>query len=188
MKSARDLGGQLVCSRHGLDDGMTNWMAKSPGLPRRRSPRPREFDYSASHAYSITICTRERIAYFKDEAAGREVAKCLEEQAEQSGFRLVAYCVMPDHLHILTGPSAHQAALSLPQFVQRFKSASTRRLWKVGISGVVWQRSFHDRVLRNDEGLRGVAEYILGNPMRKGLVQAPETYPLSRSFLGAWPV
>ena len=89
---------------------------------------------------------------------------------------------MPHHIHILTAPSEEDRAISLPRFIQRFKSTSTRRLWKVGISGSVWQRSFYDHILRQDEDLEPAAKYILANPVRKGLVQTAEAYPLSQYF------
>jgi REP element-mobilizing transposase RayT len=161
---------------------MTDSAEKSPRLPQRKSLRLREFDYPATFAYSVTICTRNRAAHFRDERAGREVAHCLEEQAQHTGYRLVAYCIMPDHIHILTGPSHREGSQPLPRFIQRFKSAATHRLWKLGINGVVWQASFYDHVLRKGEDLARVAEYILGNPVRKGLVSAVEAYPLSRYF------
>ncbi len=166
---------------------MTDPSAKPPALPRRKSPRLRDFDYPATFAYSVTICTRDRAAHFRDVKAGCQVAQCLEEQAQQSGHRLVAYCIMPDHIHILTGPSDREDAEPLPRFIQRFKSAATHRLWKLGIAGVVWQSSYYDHVLRKDENLEQVARYILGNPVRKGLVSAVEAYPLSRYFPGNWP-
>lgn len=167
---------------------MTDSTARPRRLPRRKSPRLRDFDYPASSGYSVTICTRNRAAHFRDERAGREVAQCLEEQARETGYRLVAYCIMPDHIHILTGPGDRETAPPLPRFIQRFKSAATHRLWKLGITGVVWQSSYYGHVLRRDEDLGRVAEYILGNPVRKGLVAVAKAYPLSRHFPGNWPV
>jgi REP element-mobilizing transposase RayT len=166
------------------DCRVTHTSAKTKPLPQRKSPRLRGFDYPACYAYSITICTRDRVPHFLDKEAGREVACSLEDEARRSGYSLIAYCVMPDHIHILTGPNDRAHALTLPQFMQRFKSSSTRRLWKLGIRGVVWQTSYFDHVLRRDEDLEQVARYILGNPVRKGLVRDPEAYPLSRSFSG----
>ncbi len=148
----------------------------------RRSPRLGGFDYPPDHAYSVTICTKDRTPHFASHAAGREVAQCLEDQAQQCGYRLVAYCVMPDHIHILTAPSQARGGMPLPRFIRQFKAAVTHRLGSCGIAESVWQRSFYDHVLRKDEDLEPVARYILGNPVRKGLVQNAEDYPLSRLF------
>ncbi len=166
---------------------MTNLSSRTSPLPRRKSPRLRGFDYPPTSAYSITICTRNRVGHFCDQRAGREVARCLEEEAQQTGYRLVAFCIVPDHVHILTVPSRCAGSPPLPRFIQQFKSRATHRLWKLGITGVVWQASFYDHVLRKDEDLQQVAEYILGNPVRKGLALNAEAYPLSRYFPGNWP-
>ena len=71
---------------------------------------------------------------------------------------------------------------SLPRFVRLFKQKSGfafRR--KCGL--LLWQRSYYDHVLRKEELLRDVALYILGNPVRKGLVEEYAMYPFSGSLL-----
>ncbi|UZE26759.1 transposase [Pseudomonas asplenii] len=47
-----------------------------------------------------------------------------------------------------------------------------------GQSGQVWQRGFHDRLIRRDEDLPGVARYVIANPVRAGLVKRVHDYPL----------
>ncbi len=120
-------------------------MARPPkpgDQPKRKSPRLRAFDYSARFAYSVTVCTRDRAPLFADEAVGRDVAECLEDHARQCAYPLVAYCIMPDHVHILTAPSGTRGGMALPRFIRQFKAAVTHRLRNCGIGGSVWQRSF----------------------------------------------
>ncbi len=159
-------------------------MTRSQDLPCRKWPRLRGFGYPASYAYSVTICTRDREGFFAHARTAAEVARCLEEQAEACGYRIVAYCVMPDHVHILTGPNPKDGSPPLPTFIQRFKSVSTRSLWALGVIGKVWQASYYDHVIREEEDIAEVARYILGNPVRRGLVDSPEKYPFARLFLG----
>jgi REP element-mobilizing transposase RayT len=52
-------------------------------------------------------------------------------------------------------------------------------IWNEGFTGMVWQRSFYDHPLRKDEDLLKVAEYIIYNPVRKGLVEDWRDYPFS---------
>ena len=57
------------------------------------------------------------------------------------------------------------------------------RDWRLcAFEGSPWQRSFHDRALRSEEDVRQVANYILMNPVRAGLVDEPSEYLLSGSL------
>jgi putative transposase len=68
------------------------------------------------------------------------------------------------------------------QFVKSFKSRSTRLAWTFGHPGQLWQRSFHDRVLREMDDEQECLRYILANPVRAGLSEAWTDYPYSGSF------
>jgi len=94
-------------------------------------------------------------------------------------FRLVveetttlAACLMPDHLHWLLSDASHAL-----ETIRRFKSLSTHVGWRENRQGKLWQRSFWDHVIRRDENLRAVAEYIVQNPVRAGLVAEADQYP-----------
>ncbi len=87
---------------------------------------------------------------------------------------------MPDHVHLLVTPSETCDAIA---FVGRFKSLTLRVAWTRGIKGTFWQRSFWDRVLRKDEDLRAVVEYVLGNPVRAGLVENWRDYAYCGSLV-----
>ncbi len=102
------------------------------------------------------------------------------EQARSSGVSLYAYCLMPDHLHLLASPSG---GTSLVSFVQAIKSKSTRLAWQHGYSGVIWQQRFYDHFLRQDEDIRQAATYILNNPVRKGIVGDRRDYPYCGSLV-----
>jgi putative transposase len=74
---------------------------------------------------------------------------------------------MPDHVHLLLGVPFR---LSLSHLVGAWKSRCYR-LWRArGNEHSFWQRSYYDHALRKEEDLRRVAEYILNNPVRAGLV------------------
>jgi REP element-mobilizing transposase RayT len=85
-----------------------------------------------------------------------------------------AYCLVPDQIHILL--SLPVAGSPLGTIVGAFKRYTTKLSWGFGLSGALWQHRFHDRVLRGNEDARTVAEYILANPVRKGLIGSPEEY------------
>ncbi len=83
---------------------------------------------------------------------------------------------MPDHLHILT---SGDEKTNLIKFIKTFKQKTGYNFRKTAGRNL-WQKSFHDHVVRKEENLSSIAEYIFNNPVRKGLVQNYEEYP----FLG----
>jgi putative transposase len=96
-------------------------------------------------------------------------------------FQVLAYCFMPDHLHLVVEGTSDQA--DLQRFVRHAKQRSgyhARRL----LLRELWQSSFYDRVLRDAESSMEVIRYVLGNPIRAGLVRCIEDYPFVGS--GIW--
>lgn len=79
-----------------------------------------------------------------------------------------AYCLMPDHLHYLLSPQ--RDGCSVLAFTQQFKGKTTNQSWSLGWQGRLWQPRSYDHILRSDEDWKHVAEYIVMNPVRKGLV------------------
>ena len=94
-----------------------------------------------------------------------DIARTLDDRAEALDIKLVAYCVMPDQVHILAIP---HGTVSLIEYVQQ--SLTTRTYWECGGRGKLWQRGFYDHILRRDEAMQDVARYIIGNPIRAGRV------------------
>ena len=91
---------------------------------------------------------------------------------------VIAYCFMPDHLHLLV--EGTDPASQLTEFVRIFKQRSSFH-WKKAFGSELWQRSYFERVLRGDESSIDIARYILANPLRAGIVESVENYP----FLGS---
>jgi REP element-mobilizing transposase RayT len=82
---------------------------------------------------------------------------------------------MADHLHLLIGPREG----NLLDILSRWKSYTGHILRKNGLKEACWQRGFYDHALRNEEDIQKVAEYIVNNPVRKGLVGNWREYPYS---------
>ncbi len=144
---------------------------------KRRSLRMSGYDYRESRAYHITWGTFERRTLLTDKDLAFEVVRILEQEAVRTLTDLYAYCVMPDHVHVLLQPNG----VDLIQFVQAVKGKTTRIYWKLGGAGKLWQRGFHDHILRGEESLHGIAQYILANPVRAGLTDDIVAYPFSGS-------
>ena len=130
----------------------------------------------ACRVYHVTTVTRNRTLTFVDLDRGRHVVRSLRASDEAGATRTLAYVVMPDHLHWLLQLEERR---NLSAVVGRVKASSARMInGSRATGGPVWQRGFHDHAVRQQEDLRGLARYIVYNPVRSGLVDHPRSYPL----------
>jgi len=153
-------------------------------LHQRINPRLKDFDYSQPFAYFITICTKEKQEIFCNDAFNSEILNCLRREKERTGVKVFAYCLMPNHLHMLISPA--DSGVNISRFIGSFKSKATRIGWKYGVGEKMWQGRFHDHVLRPNEPVKDICEYILNNPVRKNLVKSWEDYKFC-GFLDSVP-
>ena len=129
--------------------------------------------------FSITIGTMPRAPVFADVAFGRACIALLRDVHDNRGLLVYAYCLMPDHVHLLV---ATVTCKSIVTAIRAWKSMCYAERRKRGMDAKFWQRSFYDRVIRENEEIFGVATYILMNPVRAGLVRDYHDYPLCGSF------
>lgn len=89
---------------------------------------------------------------------------------------------MPDHVHMLMTPYEEWR---LPRIMGRVEGVSAHLInAALGRRGTVWQREPFDHIIRSDETRREKGEYIVMNPVRKGLVDHPDDYPwIYRSWI-----
>lgn len=146
---------------------------------RSRSLRLRDFDYaSPGVAYHIVVGSHRSRDIFTEQSLNRRVIGILKTASRLHGYDLLAYCLMPDHLHVLV--QAGESPRNLRDFVRRFKSfssATTRSVaTPVATKIMLWQRGFYEHIIRKDEDVGDVADYIMGNPARKGLALEGQQY------------
>ena len=104
----------------------------------------------------------------------------LRRTADEQGFAVLAYCIMPDHFHgVLEGRRANSDVVS---FVHAFKQ-HTSFWFKQQTGRTLWQSSFHDHILRTSESTRSVVRYVLENPVRAKLAESAGHYPHSGSLI-----
>ena len=141
---------------------------------KSRSLRLKDFNYaSPGVAYHIAIGANEKQNIFTKPSINQMVTNTLKNSAKLYGYELIAYCLMPDHLHILV--QAGEDAKDLREFVRGFKSYCSVAT-PVATNRKLWQRGFYEHILRKEENVADVAEYILNNPVRKGLVEEMDQY------------
>jgi putative transposase len=82
---------------------------------------------------------------------------------------------MPDHVHLLLTVNNEMTTEKAMQLVKgRF---SHRLSHELGYKGEVWQRGFSEVQVLGDANLAKHREYIANNPVKAGLVDAPDKYP-----------
>jgi REP-associated tyrosine transposase len=109
------------------------------------------------------------------------ISSCLHDHRIK--YELSVAVVMPDHAHLILTPlldEQREEICSLTEIMRAIKSASAhltnRRLNR---HGPVWQEESFDHVLRSSEGLDAKVEYVLQNPVRRGLIKASQGYAWS---------
>ena len=153
-------------------------MPPNPAFRRRRIRLPLTA-YESRFAASFTLVTRQRTPVF---AAGAWAAVCIDilrEVAIANDVRVYAHCFMPDHVHLLAQSCGD---VSLIDFIGDFKQRTAYR-YRRATSGRLWQKSYRDRFLRNEDDLLAAARYVFANPVRRGLVTRTEDYLYSGSFV-----
>ena len=127
---------------------------------------------------SITIAVKGRTPVFASPAVAAAAVDVLRHHAAATSVPIYAWCVMPDHVHLILEASS---TCDIVTFVGQFKNLAQREAWRLGIKGTFWQTSLWDHFLRGDERLEQVVEYVLNNPVRSGLVERWCDYQFSGS-------
>jgi putative transposase len=151
---------------------------------RRKKIRLPAANYFGQRHYFITFCCHQHLSVFRDAKLAEWLVQDLKSHSAEGGFWVHAYCVMPDHVHLLLQGSAAES--NLAAFLRSFKQSTAQKyLAKTGHR--LWQKRFYDYILRPRDSADSVAWYIWLNPVRKGLCVLPEEYPFSGSFTLPWP-
>ena len=150
----------------------------------RRPQRLRAFAYLGFYRYSLRFCTDERRRVFTSPSPVELVRSQILRSASEEQFALIAYCFMPDHLHLLVEGRAEHS--DCKRFIARSKQYSGFHFTKQ-LGTRLWQRYSFERVVRSSEQTFVVARYILENPVRAGLVAAIEEYPFVSRTLRTSP-
>jgi REP element-mobilizing transposase RayT len=83
-----------------------------------------------------------------------------------SRYDLHAWCVMPNHVHVLLHVGRGQ---DVPTMIHSWKSFTAHKIGQ----GPIWQREYFDRLIRNSDDYARTAAYVRGNPGKAGLRNWP---------------
>ncbi|MGA8938664.1 MAG: transposase [Acidobacteriaceae bacterium] len=128
---------------------------------------------ATSHGtFFITTQTHNRRRLFQVEATAQHFLETLQHYRHEGHYKLHAFVIMPDHIHLLLTPQA----ITLERAIQLIKGGFSRKLES---KLPTWQRGFTDRRMRDRADFIAHRDYIHQNPVRSHLCQLPEDYPYS---------
>jgi putative transposase len=149
----------------------------------RRTARLLPENYLGRQTYFVTICCDHRAPYLNVQTSAQRVLALLLETAASHSFLLHAYCLMPDHLHVLV-EGAHDTC-DLLEFIRLFKQCTAFEFRKFH-HRPLWEMSYYDHILRPSDHIEDVACYIWMNPVRKRLCANASEFPFSGSLTIDW--
>jgi putative transposase len=123
----------------------------------------------------ITSATFNRRRLFQVEVNANLFLETLQHYRREGNYKLHAFVVMPDHIHLLLTPQQ----ITLERTIGLIKGGFSHRL---GSNLTVWQRGFTDHRIRNREELELRRDCIHQNPVRARIVDRPELYAYSSAY------
>ena len=157
-------------------------------LPKRKPNRLKNYDYSSNGAYFITFCTHERkqtlcrivgAIHESPEVIltswGQIVDQTIHLLPNRFGIKIDAYAVMPNHVHLLIlveNPdnlrAIHESPLQNRSVISKaigyLKMRTSKQIHCTGVTEPIWQRSFHDHIIRSSKDYEKIFDYVRLNP------------------------
>ena len=156
-------------------------------LHQRKKNRLQGYNYSRAGCYFITVCANERAEFFWEASAmhsvGADIIRpfspmlsqygCFVETAIQNipkhytGVMVDKYVIMPNHIHMIlslpvkSGRMISAPTKAIPTIVGQMKRVVSK---KAGFP--IWQKGYHDHIIRNEADYRRIWEYIDTNPAK----------------------
>jgi len=162
-------------------------------MAERKTLRLKEYDYSKAGMYFITILTRKREEYFCKIKDGKVVLNEFGTTAERMwheipvhfpSLTLDEFVIMPNHIHgiieiqdVPVGDAymrplrehplrgEDRTKMTISKVIQQYKAAVSRAV-RLKNDSFRWHRSFYDHIVRDEEDLLRIREYIKYNPLK----------------------
>ncbi len=158
-------------------------------LPRRKPTRLKEYDYSAPGAYFITICTHNRKNLFSNIVGaihespenkltqyGEFAEQIIKMLSDRFNVSIPRYVIMPNHIHMIieihedekraireSPLQCHRSIID--KMVGYLKMNVSKKIHKTN-NEIIWQRSYHDHIIRGEKDYRKIWEYIDTNVIK----------------------
>jgi putative transposase len=121
---------------------------------------------------------REEIFFEKDDR--KKYLSLLKKYAAKWTSPVMAYCLMSNHVHLLTKPESEESLFKMMQGLTLCYTQYMNRTY--GRTGRLWESRYHSCIVDHEKYLWAVARYIEQNPVRSGMVEKAEDYPYSSAL------
>ena len=138
-----------------------------------RTPR----NLQSGHAYHVINRGNGKARVFHKPQDYEAFLNLLGTAKQRQSIKLFAFCLMPNHFHLVVQP---ESSLALSRFMQWLMTSHVRRYHQhYESTGHVWQGRFKSFAIQRDEHLITVLRYVCQNPVRAGLVKKSDEWPWS---------
>ena len=159
-------------------------------LPKRKSPRLKNYNYSTPGVYFVTICTHEHKQLLSNivgaihespenrlTSYGYIVKNLIEGLSQRFNIEINKYVIMPNHIHMIIiinddeeraireSPLQPHCAL-IEKVIGYLKMNTSKQIHLTYSEKKIWQRSYHDHIIRGEKDYRKIWEYIDTNVIR----------------------
>lgn len=124
--------------------------------------------------YFITSNTKNRAHVFDNQNAAKFI-KAIKRTKEKHPFKLFAFVVIPDHIHLLLQPQKSETISKIMLCLKRSSAFEIGR-------GPIWQPRFHDHIIRNEDDFENHFEYIRYNPIKNNLPKNWRWFSMNPGF------
>ena len=153
----------------------------------RKPNRLKGYDYSKNGYYFVTICTKNRICFFgeivDEKMILNEYRKCVYDFWKQipkfyKNVFLDEFIIMPNHIHgvvVIDNVGTEHCSVptetvmektNLSQIIKSFKEICIKPICKkYNNFDFAWQRSFYDHIIKDEQSLLNIQNYIINNPI-----------------------
>lgn len=149
-------------------------------LPKRKPTRLKGYNYSMPGAYFVTICVKDK-KQLLSKIVGDDAYIVPKNQISNYGLicdkyinninnkyqniTVDKYVIMPNHIHLIIFLHGTMRASSptknIETIIRSFKTMVTKE-----IGNSIWQRSYHDHIIRGEKDYKKIWEYIDTNPLK----------------------
>ena len=164
-------------------------MDKEKELPQRKRLRLKNFDYSTPGAYFVTVCTHNRKCMLSRVVGaihespeiqlteyGKIVDRLINTIPRQSLATIDRYVIMPNHIHLVIMITDSDELRAIRESPLRGRSVISKIIGYIKMNAskeihnrygneMVWQRGFHDHIIRNRNDYEKISKYIYENPI-----------------------